>query len=104
MDGLFVDVADGAGFYRGVISDISRFGICMGDLPPRLNAAAEKMTIVVSGKGGSFKMNVSPRWYCQGNAGKSVGAEILHSPPDWLKFVMNFEPILDKEVWGEIRL
>jgi hypothetical protein len=104
MEDLLVDVADGSGFFRGMVSDLSRCGICMSDLPKRLNADADKMTIVVSGKGGNFKMNVRPRWYCHGNARKSVGAEIENIPVGWAEFVMNFEPVLNEDVWGEIRL
>jgi hypothetical protein len=103
IDNLLVDVADGSGFFRGLVSDVSRFGVCISDLPQRLNADGD-MTIVVSGKGGNYKMNVRPRWYCHGNARKSVGVEIINIPKGWVEFVANFEPLLNKEEWGEIRL
>jgi hypothetical protein len=104
MESLSVDVADGVGFFQGAVSDVSRFGVCMTDLPKRLNGDATKMTIVISGKSGHFKMNVRPRWYTHGGVRKSVGVEIIDAAPDWREFVMSFEPVLQKDVWGEIRL
>ena len=104
MENLSVDIADGVGFFQGMVSDVSRFGICMTDLPKRINGDAEKMTIVVSGRAGHFKMNVRPRWYTQGGARRFVGVEIMDVPRDWIEFVMNFEALLHNDIKGEIRL
>lgn len=93
MENLSVDVADGVGFFRGVVSDVSRFGVCMTDLSKRLTGDANKMTIVVSGQGGHFKMKVRPRWYTHGGERKSVGVEIIDVTPDWTEFVIGFEPV-----------
>jgi hypothetical protein len=101
---ISVDVAVGAGVFRGMISDISRFGVCMTDLPKRLNGSVKKMTIVVSAKGQHFKMNVKPRWYTEGGVTKSVGSEILNPPWGWTEFVMVFEPAIQKDVWDKFRL
>ena len=108
MENLSVDVSDGAGFFQGMVSDISRFGMCLTDLPKRVNGDAEKITIVVSRRGIHFRMNVRPRWYTHtdGGARKSFGAEILAAPLGWTEFVMNYEPLqfLCKDASGEIRL
>ena len=104
MENLSVDIADGVGFFQGMVSDVSRFGICMTDLPKRINGDAEKMTIVVSGRAGHFKMNVRPRWYTRGSARRSVGVEIMDVPWGWNEFVKNFEPVFHKDVWDQIRL
>jgi hypothetical protein len=103
MSNLSVDVADGAGIFLGMVSDISRNGLSMTDLPKRLNGSVIKMTIVVSAQGRRFKMNVSPRWYSDEGSTKSVGAEVFNPPPNWIEFVTNVEPILH-DVWGKIRL
>jgi hypothetical protein len=103
-DNLSVDVAYGTGFFRGLVSDISRFGVCITDLSKQLDGDVGKMTIVVSGQGEHFKMNVRPRWYTHGGARKSVGVEIMNIPWGWTEFVMNFEPAIENDVWGEVRL
>jgi hypothetical protein len=102
MENLSVDVADGSGFFKGTVYDISRFGLCVTDLPSQINGEAEAMTVSISGKEGSFTMNVRPRWYCHGNVRKSIGVEITKIPLGWTQFVMNFEPALHIDVWGDL--
>jgi hypothetical protein len=104
MENISVDVADGVGAFQGMVSDISRFGVRLINLPKRLNGSVKKMTIVVSAKGQYFKMNARPRWYADDGATKSVGAEILKAPWGWTEFVIGFEPVIHKDVWSEIRL
>ena len=104
MDNLSVDVNDGVGLFQGTVSDISRFGVRLSDLPKRLNGSVKKMTIVVSGKKHHFKMMVKPRWYSDDSGRKTVGAEILHTSWEWTEFVMRYEPVIVPDVWDEIRL
>jgi hypothetical protein len=104
LKSLSVDASDGIGFFPGVVSDVSRFGICITDLPKKLNGDVKKMTIVISGEGEHFKMNVQPRWSTRDDLRKSVGAEILNAPWGWTEFVMNFEPVFHDDIWGEVRL
>ena len=104
MKNLWVDIADGFGFSQGVVSDVSRFGICMTGMPKRLNGDSERMTVVVSGNVGRFTMNVKTKWYSHGGARRFVGVEILDVPRDWIELVMNFEAILHQDVKGEICL
>jgi hypothetical protein len=104
MENLSVDVSDGVGFFPGVVSDVSRFGLSMTDLPVRLDGDAKKMTIVISGKNGHFKMNVRPKWSAKDGIRKSVGAEITNTPWGWTEFVMNYEPALGDDIWTEVRL
>lgn len=89
---IAVDVSDGKGFFMGAVYDISRFGLCMKEMPLKLKGDVEKMTVIVAGRGGRFKMNVKPRWSTRDDQKKSVGAEILDAPWDWTEFVMKFEP------------
>jgi hypothetical protein len=46
-----VDASDGAGFFQGAMENVSRFGICIKDLPKRLNNKAKEIVIVVTGNG-----------------------------------------------------
>jgi hypothetical protein len=59
---------------------------------------------ILSGPGKHFKRNVRPRWYTYGGVRKSVGVEIMNPPWGWTEFVMNFEPVVEEDVWGEVRL
>jgi hypothetical protein len=101
---LPVGINDGVGYFQGMVSDVSRFGICMTDLPQQINGDAKRMTIVISAKEGHFKMNIRPRWYTHDSATRSAGVEIITVPLGWTEFVMNLEPELHKDEWVEIRL
>jgi hypothetical protein len=103
---LCVDVSDGHRFFSGTVSDVSRFGFCMTDLPKNLNADVKKMTVVISGKGKRFKMIVKPKWSTRDALTKSVGAEILEVPWDWTEFAMNYEPAPHRytDVWDGVRI
>jgi len=101
---LSADIADENGFFQGEVSDVSRFGLCMTDLPKRMNVEAKRLMVVVSGKAGHFKMKVRPRWHTCDGARRSVGVEIMTLPLGWTEFVMNCEPVPPEVGWGEIHL
>jgi hypothetical protein len=101
---LTIDVTDGIGAYKGRISDISRTGICMVDLPKKLNVRTQKLIAVISSRNQHFKMGMRPKWFTEGDGSKSVGTEILNPPWEWMDFVIRFEPTITKDVWDEIRL
>lgn len=100
---LHVDISDGQGFFEGTISDISRFGLKIDNIPKRLNDNARQLSIVISGKGKHFKMKARPRWTVRQPLIKSVGIEILNASLGWTDFVMKNEPKPD-DVWGYIEI
>ena len=100
---LRVDISDGSGFFGGTISDLSRFGLKVDNVPKRLDDNAKQLSIIISGKGQNFKVKARPRWTVRQPVSKSVGIEIVHAPFGWTEFVMNLEPDRD-DVWGEIQL
>lgn len=104
VDGFNVDISDGKGFFPGVITDVSRFGVRMVDLPRRLDEKAKRMTAVVAGHGRNFKMIVRPKWVEQVGLRKMVGFEIVNTPYEWTDFVMNLEPQENSDIWDVINL
>lgn len=103
VSGYSADISDGVGFYPGVISDISRAGVGMSDLPKRIDDTTRKMIVVVSGPGVNFKMLIRPKWSVEVGFQKIVGFEILNIPWAWTEFVMRFEEEPEEDVW-EINL
>ena len=104
IQGLEADISDGVGFFPAVISNISRFGIQMTDLPKRVNEQSKKITVVVSGHGRNFKMITRPKWSEKTGLRKALGLEIINTPWEWTDFVMKFEPKDNKDVWETINL
>jgi hypothetical protein len=103
VNNLWADVSDGKGFFSGMVTDLSRFGLRMADLPTKLDNTSQRLSIVISGHGKNFKMLAKPRWAERGLSQKSVGVEIMNAPWGWTEFVMNFEPET-ADVWGEITI
>ena len=103
IDGICADVSDGVGFFPGMISDVSRSGLCMAELPKRLNDKTRKWIVVVSGPGINFKMAVRPKWATETGLQKMVGVEILNTPWAWTEFVSRFESEPEDDIW-EINL
>ncbi|MFN2353969.1 MAG: hypothetical protein ABR512_05535 [Desulfopila sp.] len=103
-DGFRVDISDGKGFFPGVISDISRFGLGMMDLPKRINETVSRMTVVVTGQEKTFKMAVKPKWSDQMGLRKIIGCEIINAPYTWTDFVLKIELGKDKSPRGQIAI
>jgi len=100
VDSLFADVSDGRGFFSGTVTDLSRFGLCMTDLPAKLDHTSQRLSIVISGHGRNFKMLVKPCWVKTATGRKCVGVEIMNTPWAWTEFVIEFEP-QPVDVWGD---
>lgn len=103
VDKLMVDLSDGRGFFAGTVSDLSRFGLMVDNVPNKLDEKAPQFSVIVSGRGKSFKMKTRPRWSVRQSISKRIGMEIIHAPWGWTEFVMQFEPKND-DIWGEIDL
>lgn len=93
---LLIDVSDGLGFFSGSVNNLSRVGLCMNDLPAKLDQNARRLSIVVSGHGKNFKMVATPRWTEEGKYKKNIGVEIINAPWGWTEFVMSMEPRFDE--------
>ena len=100
VKGIAADISDGRGFFSGTVHDISRFGVSLDDVPQKLNAHVPKLTIILDGRGGHFKLKLFPRWESVAGLRKTVGCQIELSPLQWTEFVMRFEPKKD-DIWGK---
>lgn len=98
-----VDAIDGAGFFQGEVENVSRVGICIKDLPKRLNNKAQEIIIVVAGNGQNFRLKARPRWSTLDSTANSVGAEIINPPWAWTDFIVSLEPKPD-DVWATVRM
>jgi len=95
---LSVDINDGDDFFQGMVSNLSRNGICMTDIPNRLKEKAGTMMVIVQMKDEYLRMFIKPRWSCRGEIVKTVGAEIVNIPWRWKEFVMKHEPLSERNV------
>ena len=99
VNNLVADLSDGFGFFSGTVSDISRYGMHLDDVPKKINSQTKKLTLIVSANGKNFKILAIPKWVSENNQSKSMGIEILNAPSGWTDFVKKHEP---KEVYDDV--
>lgn len=91
------DISDGRGFYTGTVSDISRFGLSISNIPKRLDKSADMYSVVLDGPGTHFKLLARPIWETEDGTSKTIGAQIENSPWTWTEFVMRHEPVPEED-------
>jgi hypothetical protein len=89
--GIEVCIADRVGFSTGTIRDISRFGVCITDLPRQLQPANNSIIVVISTKEKQFRMHLKPQWEKQEGLTMATGTVIADVPWDWAKMIMQME-------------
>jgi hypothetical protein len=100
LPNLIANLSDGVDFFSGTVSDVSRTGMSLVNIPPKLNNLGEELSVVVSAKGKNFKMPVMPKWVSGNDSERKMGLAILAPPLDWTVFVMDFEPKFE-DIWAE---
>ena len=90
---LIADVSDGVASFSGNVSDVSRYGMLLDDIPGKFNEKQKQLSIVLSINGIYFKkMKGIPRWASRNNLRKRMGIHIPKASPSWTVFVKNLEP------------
>lgn len=98
---FMVDISDGSGFFSGTVTDFSRFGLQLDDIPKRLDVNVKKVSLIVQDKNSNFKISARPRWAENKTISKKVGFEIIRASWGWAEFVKDNEDP-DKKPVGEI--
>lgn len=99
VQGLEADISDDIGFCSAQVKDISRFGICLSDMPRKLHVKGDKFLLVISGNGHRFKVQAQGKWEKEQGFDTIIGAEIKNAPWGWTEYVSTIEPVED-DVWG----
>jgi hypothetical protein len=84
---LTANSGDNKSFFQGTVKNISRYGLCINDLPVEIDDNLRVWSLLVNGGGVVHKLFVSPRWSVVDGQKKSVGVEILDPPLGWTEFV-----------------
>ena len=87
LKNMSVDVSDGRGFYSGFIGDISKFGLCLKQIPSDLSDEYNRLTVVVAKDDANFRLIVRPRWENLDGFTKDIGVRIVESSPEWKQYV-----------------
>ena len=86
--GLSAEVADGNGVYNGLVSNISRAGICLANLPERLSNPATRLSVIIRDKTEEYCFFLTPTWTERSSsAGRCIGGRLENVPAKWSTFV-----------------
>lgn len=89
---LVANLSDGVDSFSVTVSNVSRLGMLLNDIPERLQCQEKKLSVIVSAKDRNFKLQVVPQWFSGDKSGKKMGVTILDPPLDWTVFAMICEP------------
>lgn len=98
VQGMEVDISDDIGFCSAQVRDISRFGVCLSEIPRKLHVKGDKFLVVISDQKHHFKMQVQSRWEKKQGFDTILGVEIKDAPWSWTEFLSTMEPA-DDDVW-----
>lgn len=97
--GMEIDISDRVGFSTGTVKDISRFGICISDIPRKLHTKDNCITAVVSSKEKRFKLLLRIQWERQEGLTMLTGTIIDNAPWEWTEMIMQMEP-KSNDIWA----
>lgn len=86
--GLTAKIADEFGVYDSLVANISRAGVCLKNVPERLSASTEMLSVIIRGKTEEYSMFLAPSWENSHHSrGRVIGGKIDKTPNNWLQFV-----------------
>lgn len=83
-------ISDGINMFNGIVSNVSRNGIKLIDIPKKFETSSACVT-VISGKGKNFKFHVMPRWQKEDVFYKEIGLKIISPSLKWISFLKDLE-------------
>lgn len=92
---MAADISDGSLVFYGTVSNITRKGFMISDVPQQFNFYSPKWVAVVNDIEKTFKLPIKPRWSKKQGKCKEVGFQIISPPLDWVKFINELD---DREV------
>jgi len=99
VQNVIANLSNGGESFLGTVSDVSRAGMLLADIPHELDSQGKELSIIVSAKGKDYKMLVVPKWISGNDSENKLGLTILDAPLDWIVFVMICEPT-DEDMWA----
>lgn len=99
VQGMEADISDDIGFSSARVTDISRFGICLSEIPRKLQAKGDKLSVIISDQEHHFKLQVQGRWKKEEGFDTIMGVEIINAPWSWIDFLSTMEPA-EEDAWS----
>lgn len=81
------DISDGTLVFDGTVSNASRQGILLLNVPKKFDFYSSKCAAVVNSAGKNFKLLMKPRWSKVQGERKDIGFQIISPPLNWIRFI-----------------
>lgn len=91
----FAHISDNKNFFRGTVQNVSRFGLCLKDLPADIDDTIRTWSVLVNHQGTTYKLSAVPKWSTLDGQKKSVGVEILDAPLEWTDFLIDISLLIE---------
>jgi len=89
--GLRAEISDGTVSYSGLVTNISRLGLCIQHISEKLSSSRSLISIVIRNSTVHYRVVARPRWeQFQTGRGKTIGVEIARAPENWNEFILSF--------------
>ena len=89
--GMDISISDKIGFSTGTVKDISRFGVCITDIPRKLQPKNDCITVIINNRDKRFKLQLKPQWEKQDGLTMATGTVIDEVPWEWATLIMQLE-------------
>ncbi len=92
-------IADGNMLFEGMVSNISRNGLKVVDLPTKCRMKAKEYKAVISAKGRNYRLSLYPVWMEKNGMHIEVGFKIVTPTADWYLLLKELDPP-ERDIWG----
>lgn len=86
-----ITLSDRVGFSSGTVKDVSRFGLCITDLPRALKPGNESIAAIVVTPDKRFRFTLRPQWEKQDGLTMAMGTTISSVPREWVELMCQLE-------------
>lgn len=91
---LTTTIGVGNFMFEGMVTNVSRNGFMVTDLPIRFDPNAKNISTIIATPRGNFKLEVRPTWVRASNYSKDVGFEILSYGSRWMQLLDELDPVV----------
>lgn len=84
---------------EGMVTNISKTGIKMVDIPNKFKLTSKEYRTVVSSKDRNYRLTISPIWVKRNGLNMDVGFKIISPTLDWCHLLKELNPAV-KDIWG----